>query len=308
MVIEARLLALFKLLLFILNRLTVLVVLDHFLEEGILGSLVSPWEAVKDVATITAVILAELELENFPEELVGDTDLLIGDLDLGPAILWLLQIGSLLRDFLLHCRLDFLKLRTAVVDQLILACGLLIDCSHAEYFIDELADMDSRDVIVLGELFRVECLTAGWRASDENLDWVESSVRIEFTFQRANVLSDAELGMPWELLFLNQFVLLILILQFLLLCSQWHCSEGIRGLHTQINCKSLLPALHVGDLVSCDTLDLSSAHALGHFSDDALLGRLSCLVNREDVRVHLRILDHNTSYKARQINDMDGGN
>lgn len=227
MVIEAWLLAFFKLLFFLFYRLIIFVILYHFFQEGVLGAFVGPREPIEDVAPITAVILTQFELEYFIEEFVRYSNLVIGDLNFRPAVLWLFQIGTLLIDFLFHCCLDFLELRAAIIGQLVLTSSLFIDCSHTEHFINELFDVNSWNVIVFGQLLSIECLSAGRWTSDKDLDWVESAVRVEFTLERANVLSDAELCMPRELLLLSQFVLLVLIFDLLLLRCQGHCLESI---------------------------------------------------------------------------------
>ena len=75
--VEGGFLALGQLLLVLFDRIAVLVQLDHFLQENVLGVLKRPREAVEDVAAVPAVVLAELELEHFPEEVVGHADCLL---------------------------------------------------------------------------------------------------------------------------------------------------------------------------------------------------------------------------------------
>lgn len=120
--------------------------------------------------------------------------------------------------------------------------------------------MHARNVVVLRQLRRVVGLTRGRWSRNEDLDWVEAAMVIEFALQRPDVLSDTELGMPRELLLLDEFVLLILILKLLLLSSQCHSFEGIRCLHAEVNGEGLLPSLGFTDV----TLSYASNHACAH--------------------------------------------
>ena len=126
--VKAWLLTFLQLLFFLFNWLASLgVQLDHFLEEGVLSALVRPRESIKDVATITAVILAKFKLEYLPKELVRDANLSVRDLNLRPAILWLFQFTPLFSDFFLHGCLDLLKFGATIINKLVFTCGLLIN-------------------------------------------------------------------------------------------------------------------------------------------------------------------------------------
>ena len=128
MLIEAWLLAFLQLLfLFFYWLASFRVNLDHFLEESVLSALVSPRESIGDVATITAVVLAEFKFEHRPEEIVGDANLIVRNLNLRPTILWLFQFTPLFGNFLLHGCLDLLKFRAAIIDKLVFTSGLLIN-------------------------------------------------------------------------------------------------------------------------------------------------------------------------------------
>ena len=304
--VEAWLLAFLQLFFLLFHWLASLRVhLDHFLEEGVLSALVRPREPIRDVAAITAVVLAKFKPEHLPEELVRDANLSVRDLNLRPAFLWLFQFSPLFSDFFLHGLLDLLKLGAAIIDKLVIRGGLLINFRHSEDFFNELSNMYSWNVVVLGKLMRIVGFTAGWWASDEDLDGVEPTMRVEFYLERTYALSDAELGVPWELLLLNQFVLLVLIFQLLLLRSQRHSLESIRGRHAEVDSKSRFPAFCFADLISFNALDLARAHALGDLSNDTLLRGLARLVNGEDVGVYLRVFNHNSSDKSGQVNDMN---
>ena len=73
-----------------------------------MSALVDSGEAVKDVTTITAVVLAEFKPENFPEEFIRDGDLTVCDFYFRPAILRFLHVSSLFCDLFLHGCFDLL--------------------------------------------------------------------------------------------------------------------------------------------------------------------------------------------------------
>ena len=167
--VKARLLAFWKLFFIFLNRLTIFIKLNHFLEECVLCSLIGSGVSVKDVTTVAAVVLAKFQLKKLVEEFVGHSDLMVLDDNLGPAILGFFQVSSLLIDLFFHGSFDFFKLCSAVVDEFIFSSSLLVNRSHAENLIDELTHVHSRNVVVLGELLSIESLATGRGTGDKDL-------------------------------------------------------------------------------------------------------------------------------------------
>ena len=152
--VEAGLFTFGKFLLIFFNRFTFFVELLNLLHESVLGALELARETIKNVTTITAVILAQLDLQHFPKEFVGDAKLFEGDLDFGPAILRLFLFATLLlNEFFLGC-FDLFELGDAGFDKLclwiVLTNGFWINLGHAVHFINELFYVNARDVVVLG--------------------------------------------------------------------------------------------------------------------------------------------------------------
>ena len=55
-----------------------------------------------------------------------------------------------------------------------------------------------RDVVVLGQLLRIEGLAGGWWTCYEDLHWLESSLLAELILDSLNVCSESTLTMPVE--------------------------------------------------------------------------------------------------------------
>ena len=127
-----------KLLFFILNHLAVFVVLNDFLEEGVLSSSVDTRIAIKDVASVSAVVLAQLELEALLQKVVRHTDLTVFDDDFRPAVFRLFPIFPLcssLVDFFFHGCFDFFNFSAAVICKFVFARCLLINGGSSEHFV-----------------------------------------------------------------------------------------------------------------------------------------------------------------------------
>ena len=75
------------------------------------------------------------------------------------------------------------------------------------------------NVVILGQLVGIECLTAGWGSRDENLHWVQSSELIELCVKLLDVLSDTILGVPWEFPLLTKLLSVFSFKIFLLFRS-----------------------------------------------------------------------------------------
>ena len=75
MLVEAWLLAFFQFFFFLLDELTIFIVLRHLLQEDILSTLVRFRESIKDIATVTAIILTELYLELLPKQRIRNTNI-----------------------------------------------------------------------------------------------------------------------------------------------------------------------------------------------------------------------------------------
>ena len=250
MLVEARLFAFRQLFFLVFNRLSIFVILNHLLEESVLCILVASREAVKDVTPVATVIFAELELKDLPKKFIRDTDLVISDDDLGPAVFGLFHVGTLFIDGFLHGSLDLFQLGAAIVDQLVLSGSLLIDGSHAENLVDHLSYVHTRDVVILCQLLRIERLARSRWASHEDLDWVKTAESVELGLEGADALPDSELGVPGELLFLLKFFLLLWF-ELKLFLSERYCLEAVGRLHAQIDCQLLLPAAFRVGLAVC---------------------------------------------------------
>ena len=86
MLVEAGLLALLKFLFFILDQLTIFIILRNLLEETVLCTLVLPGVAIEDVTAVSTVILTKLLLEYFPQKFVRDANIGVGNDNFGPTI------------------------------------------------------------------------------------------------------------------------------------------------------------------------------------------------------------------------------
>ena len=170
--VKARLLAFRKLFFVFFDSLPIFIILNHFLEECVLCSLIGSGVSVKDVTTVAAVVLAKFQLKKLVEKFVGHSDLMILNDNLRPAILWLFQVSALLIDLFLHGSFDFFKLGSAVVDEFVLSSGLLVNRSHPEHLVDQLTHVHARNVVVLGELLGIESLTTSRGTSDKDLHGV----------------------------------------------------------------------------------------------------------------------------------------
>ena len=129
-------------------------------------------------------------------------------------------------------------------------------------------------------------------------------MRVEFSLKVPDVLADTELGVPWELVGGNE-LLLILRLKFRLGSGQRNRSEGVRCFHAQVDGQLVLPALSRADALGRDRCDPASAHTLGDFRNQTLLGWPASLINGENVGVHLRVLNDHTSNKSGKIDDVN---
>ena len=165
--------------------------------------------------------------------------------------------------------------------------------------------MNARDVVVLGKFLRVVSLTASRRASDNNLDGVETAVRVELFLELTNLFTDSEFRVPWELVSFDNLILVFLF-KLLLSCGKRDVLESVRCFHAKVDSQLLFPALRIINAIGRDSGDITSTHALRDLGDETLLGGFASLVNSEDIRVILGVLDDNASDKSSQINDMNG--
>ena len=179
--VKTWLLTFLKFLFLFFLKLTILIILWNLLEESVLRVLVYPRESIQDVASIAAIILVKLKFKHIPEQLVRHSDLRVVDNDVGPTLLRLWQFGSLLIDLLFHSGLDLFELSSAVIDQLILTSCFFVNCSHSENLINQLPNMDARNIVVASQFLRVVCLSTCRRTSDENLDGIEASMSVKLT-------------------------------------------------------------------------------------------------------------------------------
>ena len=127
-----------ELLFFFLNHLAVFIVLNDFLEEGVLSSSVDTRIAIKDVASVSAVVLAKLELQALLQQVIRHTDLTVFDNDFRPAVLRLFPVFafcSSLVDFFFHGCFDFFKFGAAVISKFVFARCLLINGGSTEHFV-----------------------------------------------------------------------------------------------------------------------------------------------------------------------------
>jgi len=97
---------------------------------------ICPWETIKNVASVAAVILAKFEFEHLPEKFVWHSDLTVLNHNFRPAVLRLLLFGPFFVDCLFHLRFYFIDLCTAVVSQFVFARSLLVDGGSAHHLIN----------------------------------------------------------------------------------------------------------------------------------------------------------------------------
>ena len=228
-----------------------------------MSALEGAWVAIKNVTSVAAVILAELDLENLLEQVIGNSHVLFLDLDLGPLFsLRRLLVGSLLLDLLCHGSFDLFNLCAAVGLKHVLGIGFLLwNAHHLENFLNKLAYVHSRNVVVVRKLLGVVGFTAGRWTGNEDLDRLEAAECVELGFEHANLETESKAAVPLELLLFLQRILLLL-LELLLLLGQRDGLEGFRGAHAQIDGQLLLPAVLVGHGVALHVRYLACAEAL----------------------------------------------
>ena len=152
--------------------MTIFIILRDLFEEDVLSALVSPREAIEDIATVTAVILSELLLEHLPQKFVRDANLGVFDDNIGPTPFRFLHLRTLFINCFFHVSLNLFKLCTAIIDELVLSCCFLIDCCHTEYFIYKWFYMDAWNVVIVRQLLCIISLAARWRSRNVDLDGV----------------------------------------------------------------------------------------------------------------------------------------
>ena len=229
-----------------------------------MSALEGAWVAIKNVTTVAAVILAELDLENLLEQVIGNSNVRLLYLDLGPLLHSLRRIlaGSRVLDLLYHVSFDLFNLCADSGLKLVLSIGFLFRNAHTlENFLNKLANVHSRNVVVMRELLGVVGFTAGRWTGNEDLDRLEAAECVELGFEHANLETESEAAVPLELLLFLQR-LLLLLLELLLLLGQRDGLEGLRGPHAQIDGQLLLPAVLVGHGVALHVRYLACAEAL----------------------------------------------
>ena len=95
-------------------------------------------------------------------------------------------------------------------------------------------DANVGDIVVLGQLLRVEGLTTGRRSRNKDLNGVETSKLVELHIELGHVTDDTFLTVPWEFERLKKFFLLFFLKILFLLRCKLTVFESIRGLNLKI--------------------------------------------------------------------------